>query len=229
MPPPSVADGGGLRIDVFVRPLDVLNWVYTTILADYCMFEMEASAMTDREKKSSSSSSLLPLLFNNAYRLVGLVFLTPHDILSRCNERRFECEMMENWRGMQRQQRGRGGPSVGNKTDPFVSVVYGDVMVQTEVINDSLSPMWMLWSSRAFVFQLSHPSAAVHVSVVDYDFGPLEHEAIGPCLIRIGRFHPGTIYTLLYNLYDSPNLTEKGEVMGTITVRLRVEINDEKR
>ena len=80
MPPPSVADGGGLRIDVFVRPLDVLNSVYTTILADYCMFEMEASAMTDREKKSSSSSSSSPSLFNNAYRLVGLVFLTPHDI-----------------------------------------------------------------------------------------------------------------------------------------------------
>ncbi len=86
LPPPSVADGGGLRINVFVRPLNVLNLVYTTILADYCMFEMEASAMTDREKKSSSSSSSSPLLFNNAYRLVGLVFLTPHDILSRCNE-----------------------------------------------------------------------------------------------------------------------------------------------
>ncbi len=36
----------------------------------------------------------------------------------------------------------RGG-SAGNKTNPFISVVYGNVMVQTEVINDSLSPMWM--------------------------------------------------------------------------------------
>ena len=418
---PCVVDGGGLRFDVFERPLDVLNSVYTTILADYSMSEQEASAMTDGEKKSSSSSSSSSSpLFNNAYRLVGSVFLTPHDILSRCDETRFECEMMENWRGMQRQQqRSGGGPrgggggggggggasmtsmttpkrvdgarlalrirvasefdvafmrsieefydeedaakgvnatlrsalmrarnathlepaqlvteidenvltaentvmklvnltpaamesvrymmsndverrvmvkphpdpsrppeetmwmtedelrsecrgpstnwiqagwsdrpdslgrvylevlqcrglpntdaggSVGNKTDPFVSVVYGDVMVQTEVINDSLSPMWMPWSSRAFVFQLSHPSAAVHVSVVDYDFGPLDHEAIGRCSIRIGtRFHPGTVYTLSYKLYDSPNLMEKGEVMGTITVRLRVEINDEKR
>jgi hypothetical protein len=36
----------------------------------------------------------------------------------------------------------RGG-SNGNKTDPFVSIVYVNVMVQTKVINDSLSPMWM--------------------------------------------------------------------------------------
>jgi hypothetical protein len=49
-------------------------------------------------------------------------------------------------------------------------------------------------------------------------------------MLRIGTwFHPGTVYTLSYNLYNSPNLTEKGKVMGTITVRLRVKIDDKKR
>ncbi len=77
------------------------------------------------------------------------------------------------------------GGSVGNKTNPFVLVVHGNVMVHTEVINDSLSPMWMPWLSRAFVFQLSHPSAAVHIGVADYDFGPLVHEVSKtPCVAR---------------------------------------------
>ncbi len=67
--------------------------------------------MTDREKKSSKSSLLL-LPFNNAYRLIRLVFLMQHDILSRCNECRFKCKMMKNWRGMQWQLlAGAGGRS----------------------------------------------------------------------------------------------------------------------
>ena len=398
---------GGLRFDIFERPLDVLNSAYSTILAEN-MADLETNALTDEEIKLASPSITTSLsLFNSTYRLVGSVFLTPYDILSRCDEQRFECDMLENWRKIQRQaKRGSGGggggtasssstaqmlpkrvdgarlalrirvasefdivfmrsieemydsvdntkgvnltlraalmkarntrnlepasivteldeslltaensmkaignfvpmmiepirymmsndidtrelvkpypdparpeetfwmtekelrqecymPSTnwiqagrdhsdslgqvyvevlkcvglpntdgpGNKSDPFVSIVYGNVMVQTEVINDCLSPMWMPWSSRAFKFQISHPSTAVHIGVADFDLGPLDHECIGRVSICLNRFNPGTLYTLSYNLYDSPNLVERGEIMGKITLRLRVEISDYK-
>ena len=98
-----------------------------------------------------------------------------------------------------------------------------------QVIDDSCSPMWMPWSSRAFVFQMSHPSTAIYIGVADYDVGPLEHECIGRVAIDMGKFFPGTLYTLTFKLFESSNLTEKGEDSGTITVRLRIEIPNEKK
>jgi hypothetical protein len=126
----------------------------------------------------------------------------------------------------------RGLPNVdtgpGNKTDPFVSIVYGDVMVQTDVIDDSLAPMWMPWSKRAFVFDMDHPSTALYIGVVDYDVGPLEHECIGRAAVQLNKFMPGMLYTLSYKLYETSNLTDRGDDAGVITLRLRLEY-DEKR
>ncbi|KAL7537886.1 hypothetical protein ACHAXR_011720, partial [Thalassiosira sp. AJA248-18] len=307
----GVHNNGGLRFDIFEKPLDIFNSVYSTVLSDN-ISEKEANAST---RESSSFTS---------YRLVGSVFLTPQDILSKCDEQRFECDLMGNWRKILQQQQvsntfqrlstkkinggrlalrvrlasefdvtfmktlaenetstngvnvalqttliqsagnrklkpaqlitevdenllaaeismkaisnitpvaqesmrylfsndtekrifvkpypdparpeettwftedglhdecykpstnwiqagqaGRGslgkvylevlecrglpntdvGP--GNKTDAFISILYGDVMAQTEVIDDVCSPMFMPWTSRAFVFQMTHPS-----------------------------------------------------------------------
>lgn len=87
---------GGLRFDIFERPLDVLNSAYSTILAEN-MVELETNALTDGEIKLASPLSPMSLsLFNSTYRLVGSVFLTPYDILSRCDKQRFECDMLEN-------------------------------------------------------------------------------------------------------------------------------------
>jgi len=63
------------------------------------------------------------------------------------------------------------GGAVGNKTDAFVTCTYDSVMTQTDVIDDACSPMWMPWCTRAFVFQLTHPSHALYISVTDYDIG----------------------------------------------------------
>lgn len=151
-----------------------------------------------------------------------------------------------------------------------MSCVYGDIMTQTEVIDDSCSPMWMPWSTRAFVFEMGHPSTdseydaatafvsslkcfksysyacwspnqsllplivcfnafAVYIGVTDYDVGPLEHECIGRTTLHLQQFHANTLYTLTYNLYESSNLRERGEDVGSITVRLRIEITNEKK
>jgi len=120
------------------------------------------------------------------------------------------------------------GESFGNKTDAFVTVVYDDVMVQTDVIDDSLSPMWLPWQRRAFVLRMTHPSTALYVGVTDYDVGPLEHENIGRIAIPVGtNFVPGLVYTLTYRLNESSNYTDFGtDDMGTITLRLRVEYDE---
>lgn len=120
------------------------------------------------------------------------------------------------------------GESLGNVTDAFISAVYGDVLVQTDVIDDSLSPMWMPWSTRAFKLQMSHPSTAIFIGVTDYDVGPMDHETIGRVSIQLGKFCPGIMYTLTYDLHDSSNLIEKGESVGKITVRIRVEYDEQK-
>ena len=119
------------------------------------------------------------------------------------------------------------GEAVGNLTDAFISAVYGDVLVQTDVIDDCLSPMWMPWSTRAFKFQTSQPSA-IFIGVTDYDVGPRKHETIGRVSIQLNKFTPGILYTLTYDLHDSPNLLEFGESVGKITVRLRVEYEEHK-
>ena len=371
---------GGLRLDVFEKPIDILSKYSRAVLAND-VSDKEANAVTTRESSSFMS-----------YRLVGSVFLTPDEILSNCNEQRFEYDLVENWRKIHQgnnpsqntttkkvdggrvalrvrlasqfdkafmkslawdypptpgangvnvalmQTSGKknlkpaqiitevdenviaaetsmkaagnvspiayesvrymfsndeeqrllvkpfsdperpaettwfteeqlhrecykpstnwiqagqvgsklgtvyleilecrglpntdAGGAIGNKTDAFISVVYDDVMVQTEIIDDSCSPMWMPWTSRAFVFSLGHPSTAIFIGVADYDLGPLEHECIGRVAINLGRFSFSTLYTLTYPLYESSNLVEKGENMGTITVRLRIEVPDEKK
>jgi hypothetical protein len=101
-------------------------------------------------------------------------------------------------------------------------------MVQTDVIDDSLSPMWMPWTQRAFVFNMAHPSKAIYVGVVDYDVGPLEHECIGRAVIQVNKFSPGMLYTLSYKLYESSTLTDRGGDAGIITLRLRVEYDEKK-
>ena len=56
-----------------------------------------------------------------------------------------------------------------DKTDAFVSIVYEDVAVATDVIYDSLKPRWMPWTRRAFVFRMMHPSSVLFIGVFDYD------------------------------------------------------------
>ena len=58
---------------------------------------------------------------------------------------------------------------ITKKTDAFVSLVYEDSMVCTDVIIDRLSPRWMPWTQRAFILRMMHPSSQVFLGVFDYD------------------------------------------------------------
>jgi hypothetical protein len=101
------------------------------------------------------------------------------------------------------------GEAVGNVTDAFVCAVYEDVLVQTPVIDDELSPYFLPWTQRAFCFHMMHPASMLYLGVFDYDLGPLDHEAIGRVAVNISNLKRDTIYTLQYKLYNSSSVTER--------------------
>jgi hypothetical protein len=109
-------------------------------------------------------------------------------------------------------------------TDAFCCIIYEDSIVNTDVINDELSPRWVPWCQRGFVFRMAHPSSQVLIGVFDYDSakGINSHDAIGRVSIDVTNFRRDTDYLLTYDLYRSV-LDNERETFGTITVRLRLE------
>jgi len=111
-------------------------------------------------------------------------------------------------------------------TDAFVATIFEDSFVRSSVVHDSLYPRWVPWAHRAFKFQIKHPSSILFLGVFDYDEGPLEqHDPIGRVVIHLDKFETGTVYTLKYPLYHGD--TQEEEDRGTITLRLRIDWNDE--
>ena len=101
------------------------------------------------------------------------------------------------------------GEAFGNKTDSFVCAIFEDSMVQTDVIDDKLSPFWFPWSQRAFMFQMTHAFSPLYISVNDFDIGPGGHEGIGRIAINLSHFKADTMYTLQYNLFPASNIPER--------------------
>jgi hypothetical protein len=121
------------------------------------------------------------------------------------------------------------GGNFGIKTDAFASLVYEDCFVQTDVISNCLSPRWMPWSQRAFVFNMMHTSSQLFIAVFDSDDTPLnDHDLCGRVSIDLCNFMPGTVYTLDYNLFPTAKSSPRDAKYGTITIRLRLELADEK-
>ncbi|KAI2512698.1 Protein kinase C conserved region 2 [Fragilaria crotonensis] len=120
------------------------------------------------------------------------------------------------------------GEAIGNVTDSFVALVYEDALAETPVIDDELSPHWLPWTQRAFCFGMMHPASMLYLGVFDYDIGPLaNHEPLGRVAVNISNLQRDTLYTLRYSLFKSANVTDRTPT-GQITIRLRVEVFDEK-
>lgn len=119
---------------------------------------------------------------------------------------------------------------LGDKTDAFVCAVYEDAIVNTEVIKNTLSPRWMPWTQRAFIFNVRHPSSDLMIGVLDYDSpAPMaRHDPIGRTEINVTNMRPGTEYILFYDLYPSATV-KKREAKGSIKLRIRLELHDERK
>lgn len=129
------------------------------------------------------------------------------------------------------------GGFAGNKTDAFVSLIFEDAVARTDIIDDSLAPRWMPWTKRAFIFHILHSSSDLHLGVFDYDEGinPTDdHDVIGKVSVDISNLRKNTVYTFTYDIHTTnrmSNLSDKKvfrKRTGTITFRLRVEIDDER-
>jgi len=116
------------------------------------------------------------------------------------------------------------------KTDAFVCIVYEDVVVNTEVIQNTLSPRWMPWTQRAFIFNVMHPSSDLMLGVLDYDLQTptSEHDPIGRAEIGVAFMRPGTEYVLNYDLYTSA-MVKKRKANGSIKLRVRLELPNERK
>lgn len=123
------------------------------------------------------------------------------------------------------------GGFAGNKTDAFVSLVFEDAFTQTDIIDDTLAPRWMPWTKRAFIFHMMHSSSQLFLGVFDNDDGinPADdHDLVGRVSVDISNLRKDTLYTLKYNLYTTARMSSRKR-KGSITLRLRIEIADERK
>jgi C2 domain len=123
------------------------------------------------------------------------------------------------------------GGFAGNKTDAFVSIVFEDAVVQTDVVDDTLSPRWLPWTKRAFIFHMLHSSSQLFLGVFDYDagFNPTDdHDLIGRVSVDLSNLQKDTVYTLNYQLFPTARMAARDK-QGNITIRLRLDIPDERK
>lgn len=127
-----------------------------------------------------------------------------------------------------------------DQTDAFACIAFEDALVHTDVIGDTLSPRWMPWCQRAFVFNISHPSSSLYIGVFDHDheLSPMQllsraaadlHDPVGRVQIHLSNFAADTDYTLAYPLYYGEIKEQRKKVRGTLWVRMRVEWGDRRR
>lgn len=119
------------------------------------------------------------------------------------------------------------GDALGNRTDAFVTAVYGDAMADTSVIDDELNPHWPPWTQRAFILRMMHPSQVLFIAVFGYKRGLLSHVPIGRVEINPSNLQRDTEYHLSYSLFESSHVTDR-KSQGTIRIRLRIEMNSER-
>ncbi len=98
---------------------------------------------------------------------------------------------------------------IGKKADPFVSLVYEDCIVETDIIPNCNNPFFMPWTKRAFVFNTMNALSSLYLGVFDHDCGPFPHKGLGRATIDLHELKPNTKYTLKYNLYSSSNVTSR--------------------
>jgi len=120
------------------------------------------------------------------------------------------------------------GSRLGNLTDAFVSLVYEDCFARTHTVDDCLSPRFMPWSRRAFIFNMMHTSSQLFVGVFDTDVHTA-HELIGRVSVDLTNFIPNMIYTMTYNLYPTAKCNPRNEKKcGTVTIRVRMDLENER-
>eukprot|EP00979_Chaetoceros_neogracilis_P013069 scaffold3655_cov260-Chaetoceros_neogracile.AAC.1 len=116
----------------------------------------------------------------------------------------------------------KGSLIPGDTTDAFVTCVFEDAVVTTDIVKDCTKPRFMPWTRRAFKFHISKSTSPLYVGVFDHDIGPSLHDPIGRIAIPLNKFVSGTIMNLTYDIFDSHQVGNRRK-QGSITLRISVE------
>jgi hypothetical protein len=74
-----------------------------------------------------------------------------------------------------------------------------------------------------------HTSSQLFLGVFDFDRGFINsHDQIGRVTIDLSNFYPGTTYLLDYNLFRDANFGPREAKFGTVKIRLRMEMANER-
>lgn len=117
-------------------------------------------------------------------------------------------------------------PTGQDKTDAYVCVAHEDSIVNTSVISDSLNPLWMPWTQRAFIFNMIYPSSQIAVGVFDHDL-ICKHDPVGRVVINITNFCPNTSYIIKYDL--TALIKGQRQTRASITLRIHVQFENERK
>jgi len=124
-----------------------------------------------------------------------------------------------------RLDRGLGGRQ---KSDAFVTAVYEDAVATTDVVMDCLNPRFLPHTQRAFKFNLSSIHSPLFIGVHDFDAGLTMHDPAGRITVPLQKFVPKTTYTITQDLYDSHEIVSERESRGSITLRIRLELKEQR-
>jgi hypothetical protein len=89
----------------------------------------------------------------------------------------------------------------------------------------------MPWTKRAFIFHIMHSSSQLFLGVFDFDEGinPTDdHDLVGRVSVDLTNLRKDTLYTLKYNIFTTARMADRKR-RGSITVRLRLEIEDDRK
>lgn len=75
---------------------------------------------------------------------------------------------------------------------------------------------------------MMHSSSSLFLGVFDFDPGPGDHDLIGRVTVDLSNLQKDTKYDLAYDIYPTAKMTDRKK-MGTIKVRLRMEVDDERK